>query len=153
MARKMSGKKVEDSSSYRDAKASAADYARDPARLQGLLDRAKRKARAQQRRLAGVWDALMAAMRLLRAYARGDYRDIPWSSLLSIIATVIYFVTPLDLIPDFLLAFGLIDDAALIGWILSSLKGDIDRFIDWERTQAGDDGVIESDVGDTDDPR
>ncbi len=152
MVRKISGEKVEDSSSYRDAKASAADYARDPARLQGLLDRAKRKARAQQRRLAEVWDALMAAMRLLRAYARGDYRDIPWSSLLSIIATVIYFVTPLDLIPDFLLAFGLLDDVALIGWVLTSLKGDIDRFVDWERAQAGGDGAIESDAGEADDP-
>ena len=138
MARKISGEKVEDSASFRDAKADAADYARDPARLQSLLDRARRKARAQQRRLADVWDALMAAMRLLRAYAHGDYRDIPWSSLLSIIATVIYFVTPLDLIPDFLLAFGLIDDAALIGWILTSLKGDIDRFIDWERSRPDD---------------
>ena len=153
MGRKISGEKVEESSSYRDAKASAADYARDPARLQGLLDRAKRKARAQQRRLAGVWDALMAAMRLLRAYARGDYRDIPWSSLLSIIATVIYFVTPLDLIPDFLLAFGLLDDAALIGWILNSLKGDIDRFVDWERAQSGDDGASATDPGEDDEPR
>ena len=143
MARKISGEKVEHSSSYRDAKANAADYARDPARLQSLLDRAKRKARAQQRRLAEVWDALMAAMRLLRAYARGDYRDIPWASLLSIIAAVIYFVAPLDLIPDFLLAFGLIDDVALIGWILSSLKGDIDRFVDWERACGG--GAIEAD--------
>ena len=138
MTRKITGEKVEDSSSFRDAKHSAAGYARDPARLQALLDRAKRKAHAQQRRLAEVWDSLMAAIRLLRAYARGDYRDIPWSSLLSIIATVVYFVTPLDLIPDFLLAFGLIDDAALIGWILASLKGDIDRFVAWERAQAGD---------------
>lgn len=147
MARKISGEKVEDSSSFRDAKANAAEYARDPARLQTLLDRARRKASAQQRRLAEVWDALMAAMRLLRAYARGEYRDIPWPSLLSIIATIIYFVTPLDLIPDFLLAFGLLDDAALIGWILTSLKGDIDRFVDWERTQAGEDDAGHDDGG------
>ena len=146
MPRKISGEKVEDSSSFRDARANAAAYARDPARLQSLLERARRKARAQQRRLAEVWDSLMAAIRLLRAYARGDYRDIPWSSLLSIIATVIYFVTPLDLIPDFLLAFGLLDDAALIGWILTSLKGDIDRFVDWERAQGGDDsGQVDGD--------
>ncbi len=146
MARKISGEKVEDSASYRDAKANAAEYARDPARLQSLLERAKHKAHAQQRRLAEVWDSLMAAMRLLRAYARGEYRDIPWSSLLSIIATVVYFVTPLDLIPDFLLGVGLLDDAALIGWVLASLKGDIDRFVDWERAQGGD--AIDTDVDD-----
>jgi uncharacterized membrane protein YkvA (DUF1232 family) len=39
---------------------------------------------------------------------------------------------PVDLIPDFLLGFGFIDDAALIGWILGSVKSDIERFIDWE---------------------
>jgi len=95
-----------------------------------------KKANASKGRLAEVWESLLASFRLLRAYATGQYRDIPWTSLLSIVASNISFVMPLDLIPDFILALGLIDDAVLLGWILSSLKTDIENFIEWEKVQA-----------------
>ncbi len=136
MSKKVSGENVEGSSSYKFAKSKASEYANDPDKLNDLLDKASRKANSRKGPLEEVWNSLMACLRLLRAYATGGYKDIPWVSLLSIIATVIYFVMPLDLIPDFLLGFGFIDDAALIGWILGSVKSDIDRFIEWESTHS-----------------
>ena len=39
-------------------------------------------------------------LRLIRAYYRGDYRLIAESTLVIIIAAVIYVVSPLDVIPD-----------------------------------------------------
>lgn len=132
MSRKISGEDVEDSEAYARAKSRASAYAQDPDKLNDLVDRASRKAKARQGRLTQVWESLTACFRLLRAYATGQYREIPWASLLSIIAAVVYFVMPLDLIPDFLLGFGMIDDAVLIGWILGSLRGDIERFLEWE---------------------
>ncbi len=136
MSEPISGEKVEGSATYREARERASGYAEDPARLNRLIDRATRKARSRRGRLAEVWDSLMAMLRLLRAWAGGRYRDIPWSSLLSIIATVVYFVTPTDLVPDFLLGWGFIDDAALLAWILSSVRADLDDFIAWEADQA-----------------
>ena len=103
--------------------------------LNDLLDEASQKAASTRGRLAEVWDSLMACLRLLRAYASGRYRDIPWASLLSIIAAVTYFVMPVDLIPDFFLAFGFVDDAALIVWIMNAVKSDLDSFLEWEATQ------------------
>jgi len=134
--KKISGENVEESSTYQSAKSRASGYANDPERLNDLLDKATSKARTRRGPLSQVWDSLMACLRLLRAYAAGSYRDIPWSSLLSIIAAVIYFVMPLDLIPDFILSFGFIDDAALFAWILSSLKADIEQFLEWENATA-----------------
>jgi uncharacterized membrane protein YkvA (DUF1232 family) len=130
MRKRISGKKVKNSSSFKTAKEAAGEYVENPEKLHQLLDRAAKKAQSSKGRLAEVWDSLLASLRLLRAYATGQYRDIPWASLLSIVAAVIYFVMPLDLIPDFILALGLIDDAALLGWILSSLKNDIDQYIE-----------------------
>jgi uncharacterized membrane protein YkvA (DUF1232 family) len=134
MRRKISGQKVEQSSFFRSARDKALDYARNPKKLFALLDRATRKAVAAKVPLAEIRESLQASIRLLRAYANGQYRDLPWESLVSIIASIVYFVMPLDLIPDFILAFGLIDDAALLGWILSSVKKDIDRFVEWEKS-------------------
>lgn len=138
MRKRITGKKVEKSSFFRDAKDAASEYLHSPKKLNELLDKAMHKAQSSKGRLAEIWDSLLTCFRLLRSYATGRYRDIPWSSLLSIVAAVIYFVMPLDLIPDFILALGLIDDAALLAWILSSLKNDIDHFIEWEQAQLED---------------
>lgn len=147
MRKPISGKKVEKSSSFKSAQNAASEYAENPKKLNALLDRALKKAHSSKQRLTEVWDSLLASFRLLRAYATGRYRDIPWTSLVSIVAAVIYFVMPLDMIPDFILALGLIDDAALLGWILSSLKSDIDNYIEWEKTQSAN---AENDAGKSD---
>jgi len=136
MRNKITGKKVEKSSAFKSARGKAIEYAKNSTKLNELLDKATKKAAASQGRLAEIWESLLAAFRLLRAYASGRYRNIPWTSLVSIVAAVVYFVMPLDLIPDFILALGLIDDVALLGWILSSLKSDIDLFIEWEKDSA-----------------
>jgi len=138
MRKRISGENVEKSSSFKAAQDAAVEYAKNPKKLNELLDRALKKAHSSKGRLAEVWESLLASFRLLRAYATGRYRDIPWTSLVSIVAAVVYFVMTLDLIPDFILALGLIDDAALLGWILSSLKSDIDNYIEWEKAQATD---------------
>ncbi len=136
MSKGISGEKIEDSAAYREARERAGGYAEDPERLERLVERATRKARSRRGKLADVWDSLMAMLRLLRAWSGGSYRDIPWSSLLSIIATVVYFVTPTDLVPDFLLGWGFVDDAALFAWVLTSVRSDLDDFMAWEAEQA-----------------
>ncbi|MDR6563001.1 MULTISPECIES: YkvA family protein [unclassified Arcicella] len=71
--------------------------------------------------------------RMVKAYATGQYRIIPWASILKIIASLIYFISPFDLIPDFLPFIGLSDDLALVMWLFNSLKTDVDNFIAWEK--------------------
>ena len=39
-------------------------------------------------------------LRLMRAYYRGEYRAITESTLIVIVAAIIYVVSPLDVIPD-----------------------------------------------------
>ena len=134
MDNSFSGAAVGNSSFFRRARQRAAEYLRNPARLQRLLRRAEEKSARRRGRLGETWDTLLACLRLLRAYARGSYREIPWDSLISIAAAVIYFVMPLDMIPDFILSLGLIDDVALLGWLMVSLRTDIDRFLEWEKS-------------------
>ena len=125
---------VEKSASFNSAKSKAKEYTNDPDKLNDLLDKAQKKADSKKGPLSEVLVSLMAFFRLLRAYATGKYRDIPWQSLTLIIASVIYFVMPFDLIPDFIMGAGFLDDAALLGWTIKSVKTDIDHFIEWEKT-------------------
>ncbi len=133
MRGKVSGSRVERSSFFISARARAAEYLRNPGKLNRLLDQASQQIYRRQGPLSEFRDSLQALFRLLRAYADGRYRQIPTASLLSVIAWVIYFIMPIDSIPDFIAGLGLVDDAVLLGWLLSSVRTDLDRFIEWEK--------------------
>ena len=49
-------------------------------------------------------------LRLIRAYFRGEYRNLSQDGLLTIIAAVSYLVDPFDLIPDEIPFLGFLDD-------------------------------------------
>src|SRR5688572_27812048 len=96
----------------------AAKYAEDPKALDQLVDEASAKAQKNKRPLARAFRDLKQLMRMLRAYASGRYRKLPWRTLVLVAAAVLYFVMPLDFIPDFFFGIGLLDDAAVIAWTL-----------------------------------
>ena len=56
--------------------------------------------------------------------------------MLYAVGAVVYFVSLIDLIPDFIVGVGLVDDVAVIGWVLKSIKKDLEEFREWE-TQTG----------------
>ena len=76
----------------------------------------------------------MALIRLVRAYIKGEYRDVPWETIVWAIAAIIYFITPIDLIPDFIPGIGFLDDAAVIALAIASVRKDVDNFREWERS-------------------
>ncbi len=123
--------------SYLRAMGLAAAYLRNPQRLRQLLARAQaRAAGGPGSYLAAIGDKLSIPLRLLKAWLSGEYREIPWRSLLLITAAIIYFVMPIDLMPDVLPLLGFMDDVALLTWTISQIRSDIDHFLAWEQQQA-----------------
>jgi len=84
---------------------------------------------------AAVQEKLFLMGRLTRAYATGRYRNIPWKSLLVVLAAFLYFINPLDLVPDALPVLGLSDDFSVLLWVYNSVKGEVDKFLIWEKSQ------------------
>jgi uncharacterized membrane protein YkvA (DUF1232 family) len=118
-------------------KGRALRYLRDPEKLQDLVQQGWTKAGAAGGRgvLAEVWESLRTLLRLIRAYARGDYRDVPTGSLVLIVAAVLYFVLPIDLVPDFIVGLGYVDDVAILGWVISTAGGVLADFAAWEASR------------------
>jgi uncharacterized membrane protein YkvA (DUF1232 family) len=114
-------------------KARAEAALKDKKLLNALLVEATVKADANKGRIKAVWSNLKALARMLRAWAGGRYREVPWRSLMAALAALIYFVNPFDLVPDFLIV-GLADDALFVGWVLASIQTDLSNFLLWERT-------------------
>ena len=90
----------------------------------------------KRRQLAGDFkEGLTTFGRMMTAYARGRYRAVPGGVMLKLTAAVIYFVNPLDLVPDALIGIGLLDDAAVLSWVLRSAAKEIEKFRNWELTE------------------
>jgi len=111
----------------------AEEYRDDPRRAEDLSRHAYDRARQHRRGpIARVWDDLMSFIRLLRAWAKGSYRQAPWKSVALIIGAILYFVSPLDAIPDVIPVLGFADDAFIIAFVMRHVRRDIAAFRDWE---------------------
>jgi uncharacterized membrane protein YkvA (DUF1232 family) len=73
--------------------------------------------------------------RLLRAYAKGEYRSVPWKSLILIVAAILYFINPIDILPDLMPLVGLTDDFAVLFMVYKSVGADINKFLLWEQSK------------------
>ena len=84
---------------------------------------------------APIREKISVLQRLVKTYSKGEYRNIPWKPVASILAAFIYFVNPLDLIPDFTPIVGFTDDFSILVWVYTSLQSEIDKFLEWEKSQ------------------
>ncbi|MGG3987731.1 YkvA family protein [Bacillus smithii] len=113
----------------------AKEYLKDKRKAMKLIRRATIKAGKNKRRLRDVWSNLQLLLELAKAWSKGEYHQIPYRSMLSIFAAIVYFAVPTDAIPDVLLGFGLIDDAAVIGFTLKLVEKDLERFKQWKEKE------------------
>lgn len=122
----------------RQTKSKAAEYLKDKNKLKNLIRRAENKVRnkeADKGFVQETWENLKTMFELVKAYIKGDYRNIPYGSLLMIVGAILYFVMPLDAIPDAMVALGFTDDAAVIALTYRKVKKDIDKFVAWKQDQ------------------
>lgn len=104
----------------------------DPQKLRDIAEKAGKSSATRSGPFAAVLDDFRSLIRLVVAYARGHYREIPVDALIVVIAGLIYVVSPLDLIPDAIPGVGLVDDAAVVAWVLKTVRGELDSFRAWE---------------------
>jgi|1185.fasta_scaffold289942_1 uncharacterized membrane protein YkvA (DUF1232 family) len=124
------------SAAFAKAILDAKSYTADPASLRELFKEASVKAAAiPSNTLEGVGPYLQAMLRLLRAYAGGDYRKITKDALLTIVAAVSYLVDPFDLIPDEIPFLGFIDDVTVISFAVTRTRDALDAFMLWETAE------------------
>ena len=116
----------------------ASSVAGRPSRLLSLLPKLALKLKEAN------WRSVNAAVakekffvlgRLIKAYATGQYREVPWKTILLIVAAVVYFINPLDLVPDLIPLTGLTDDFAVLLWVYNSVSNEVEKFLIWERSQ------------------
>lgn len=122
-----------------NAKKEAETFARDAQKVRKLLDDAAVKAQQNRGKVAEFWEGLNMLFRLVGAWVGGKYTIVPWRTIILAIAAILYFVNPLDLVPDFLPVAGFLDDAGVVAFVLESIRKDLGVFRDWEGSNASRD--------------
>lgn len=113
----------------------AQEYANDPEKTKKLLNDAVKKADNLKGPLEKIWDDLQLMFGIVKDWITGEYKEVPIGSIIAIIAAVLYFVSPIDLIPDLIPVAGFIDDIFVIGLVINQVRADLYKYKEWKENR------------------
>ena len=105
-------------------------------RLPELLRALGDKRTPQGQRFAALKEDLQLLRALSLAWFKGEYRQISNQALLMVVAALLYFITPFDAIPDWLVGIGFVDDLAVLAWVMRTWHGELEAFKAWRDKQS-----------------
>jgi uncharacterized membrane protein YkvA (DUF1232 family) len=73
---------------------------------------------------------------LLKDWWRGTYRQLQWWCIGVLMFTLIYALSPLDLIPDWIPVIGVLDDVSLMYLCYRIISGEIEKYSRWRAREA-----------------
>ena len=117
--------------SLEENKEKAKAFLDDDAKMEGLLQDFEKKL-ALIPKIGKRASDLAVMLSMIRAYAKKQYTDVSISTILLAVAGLIYVVNPMDVIPDYIIGPGFLDDAAILGIILQAIHMDLSKYKKWQ---------------------
>ena len=108
------------------------EYLTDKEKTEMLLDKAKKKADNNKGPIGDTFEKFQLLIMLVKDYVSGKYKSISAASIMLILFAILYFVSPLDTIPDVILGFGFIDDASILAFVISQVAHEIKKYEKWK---------------------
>jgi len=84
-----------------------------------------------------LFEVALTLVRLVRSFVSGEYREISTRTVVSGLAVLLYVLSPIDVVPDFIPVLGFLDDLSLVSWFLGKFQAEITRFRAWEQAGRG----------------
>ncbi|MDD4515214.1 YkvA family protein [Massilibacteroides sp.] len=69
---------------------------------------------------------------MINDYYHGRYKEVPWYVITAAGAALLYVLSPMDLIFDFIPIGGYIDDAAVFLFCMNQIRGEIEKYKVWK---------------------
>lgn len=79
-------------------------------------------------------EPILVFKRMIQAHLSGQFK-VSKKTLGLIVLGLVYFITPIDFIPDFMPLIGFADDMSVLLAIYNSVKHEIDEFKMWEQSR------------------
>jgi uncharacterized membrane protein YkvA (DUF1232 family) len=119
-------------SRYNKMRQASSAFLKEPEKMAALINNATKKQAALLGPLQGMFRNFLLSLSLVKDWSQKKYTKIPIKSILSIIGALVYFLAPLDAIPDLVPFLGLVDDAFIIGITLRSLVSELREYEKWK---------------------
>lgn len=88
----------------------------------------------------GLWRRLLEDLRLFGALMKdcwkGEYRDVSLASIAVSIFVVIYLITPIDVLSDFVPILGQVDDALILLFFICFIERDLQKYHRWRENRS-----------------
>lgn len=88
-----------------------------------------------KRKLGQVKGEVLLMIDLIHDAVFGKYKGWSKKNVVLALAALIYLISPIDLVPDFLVGIGFGDDLAVIAWAFAKLSLELKRYVAWRRDQ------------------
>jgi uncharacterized membrane protein YkvA (DUF1232 family) len=111
----------------------ARTYIKDRQTLIRFIDAVKQYAQSKKHLIKNFKTDIETLVNLIKAWIRGVYTEIPKETLILIIAALLYFLSPLDTIPDFLGPLGFTDDATVVLFVMNTIRKEINKYKEWDK--------------------
>ncbi|WP_130806054.1 YkvA family protein [Senegalia massiliensis] len=113
-------------------KKKALEYIKNKEKGKKLIDEAVHKARNEDSGTKEFKSDLKISISMFKSFLSGEYKNISKRTIITIVAAILYFVNPFDVVPDFILYAGYIDDALVFSMLLRSIKKEIENYKKWQ---------------------
>ena len=126
---------------FNKSKNKAESLIKDKDKVKDVLDKATKKANKMKKSdgtmgpIEKIWDTLQLMFGITKDWMTGKYKDVPIGSMIAIIAGLIYFLSPIDVIPDFIPVIGYLDDVLVIGLVAAQVDSDLQKYKKWKEKQ------------------
>ncbi|NLL07110.1 MAG: DUF1232 domain-containing protein [Clostridiaceae bacterium] len=88
----------------------------------------KKLERLNNPQISNAFEDIKLMIELVRDYTKGEYKEVPIGSIIAIQGVVLYFLSPIDIIPDFIPVAAYIDDLTVIGLVVKQVHNDLQKY-------------------------
>lgn len=101
-------------------------FINDKEKMQNLLNRFKEFFNNSS--LEEIKDNMKEAFNYVSDVFSGRYRDYSMTALITLVAGMVYVVSPIDIIPDFIPVVGFTDDITVFLFVLKSINDELEKY-------------------------
>ena len=119
---------------YESGKKAAEKLINDPDKMEIFLQRVEQK--LDEIPVIGEQLSMLPVMiSFVKSYVKNDYREATVTAPISIVAALIYLISPKDLISDKLPVIGLLDDIAVVLLAWKYVIKDVEKYQAWRKEE------------------
>ena len=104
--------------------------------VENKFNRLFRKSTFVSKSLRQIKEYVPLLVSLVKSYFRKEYNHIPTGTIIGVVGALIYFLSPIDIVFDFIPGLGYVDDATVLLFCIMSMKSDLDDYKKWKELNA-----------------